>query len=110
MSQHTSFGTGSAGGSHRSVLKRYEKLEVLQKKGLWSDDQGCLGLPKVRVMKIKAKKDKAVAAEGEAGAKDAKAPVTGAPAAKTAAPAAGKAAPAAKAAAPAKDAKAKSSK
>jgi small basic protein (TIGR04137 family) len=93
MSQHNSFGSGSASGSQRSVLKRYEKLEALQKKGLWDESKGCHSLPKVKVMRIKAKKEaKAAAPEAAAGAAGAKA----------AAPAA------AKAAAPAaKDAKAK---
>lgn len=101
MSQHNSFGRSSAGAKHRSVLKRYEKLENLQKKGLWDESAGCLGLPKVKVMKIKAKKDKVAAAAPDAAAA---APAAGA---KAAAPAAAKAAaPAAKAAAPAAKAKA----
>lgn len=100
MSQHNSFGRSSAGAKHRSVLKRYEKLEALQKKGLWDEAAGCLGLPKVKVMKIKAKKDKAAAAPDAAGTA---APAAGA---KAAAPAAKAAAPAAKAAAPAAKAKA----
>lgn len=49
MSQHNSFGGSSAGAKHRSVLKRYEKLELLQKKGVWQESNGCLGLPKVKV-------------------------------------------------------------
>lgn len=106
MSQHNSFGSGSSTSSHRSVLKRYEKLENLQKKGLWEEANGCLGLPKVRVMKIKAKKDAKAAAPDAAGAAGAAGAAAGA---KAAAPAAGAAKPAAgaKAAAPAKDAKAK---
>lgn len=94
MSQHNSFGSGSSSGSQRSVLKRYEKLEALQKKGLWDETKGCHNLPKVKVMRIKAKKEAKAAAPEAAGAA---APAAGAKAA----------APAAKAAAPAKDAKAK---
>jgi len=95
MSQHNSFGKASAGASHRSVLKRYEKLEALQKKGAWEEAKGCLGLPKVKVMKIKAKKDKAAAPDAKAAAGAAAPAAAGA---KAAAPAAAKAAaPAAKA-------------
>jgi len=65
MSQHASFGGGTSTKRHRSVLKRYEKIDALQKKGLWSEENGVLGLPKVKVLKIKAKKEKAATAEGE---------------------------------------------
>ncbi len=64
MSQHPSFGGSTATSKHRSVLKRYEKLETLQKKGEWSDGAAILGLPKVKVFKIKAKK-KAVVKEDD---------------------------------------------
>lgn len=105
MSQHNSFGSGSASGSHRSVLKRYEKIEALQKKGIWDEAKGCLGLPKVKVMKIKAKKDvKAAAPDAAAGAA---APAAGAKAVAPAAGAKAAAAPAKAAAPAAKDAKAK---
>ncbi|MFT5206539.1 MAG: small basic protein (TIGR04137 family) [Candidatus Omnitrophota bacterium] len=64
MSQHPSFGGSAATSKHRSVLKRYEKLETLQKKGEWSEGATILGLPKIKVFKIKAKK-KAVAKEDD---------------------------------------------
>ena len=61
MSQHRSFGGSSSTKRHRSVLKRYEKIEALSKKGLWEEEKGVLGLPKVKVLKIRAKKEKAAA-------------------------------------------------
>ena len=61
MSIHTSLGKGSAGQKHRSVIKRYEKLQALQEKGQWDESQSVLGLPKVKMIKIKAKKEKAKA-------------------------------------------------
>lgn len=66
MSQHGSFGSGSKSGSLRTVLKRYERLEALTKKGLWKKEQGVLALPKVKILKIKAKKQKAAATDAAA--------------------------------------------
>ena len=84
MSIHSSLRT-SGGNKHRSVLKRHERLKVLKEKGLWSEEKSVLGIPKVKMQRIKVKKEKA-AATTEAGA----APAAGAPAA---APAAGAAKP-----------------
>ena len=106
MSQHPSLRSSDKGRQHRSVLKRFEKLRILKDKEKWDEKDSVFGLAKVKVIKFKIKKEKAVAAEGEEAA---------APGAAAAAPAAGaakaapqaKAAPAAKAAG-AKDAGAKS--
>ncbi len=89
MSIHSSLGKGSTLQRHRSVIKRYERLKVLEDKGRWDESKSVLGLPKVKMMKIKAKKEKAAKVEGEV--KPGAAPGAGAPAA-GAAPAAGKAA------------------
>lgn len=58
MSLHTSLGKGSSMQRHRSVIKRHEKLQLLKEKGTWDEARGILGLPKVKVIKIKAKKEK----------------------------------------------------
>ncbi|MCA9084324.1 MAG: small basic protein [Planctomycetaceae bacterium] len=46
----------------RNVLKRGERIAILKAQDRWSDSQGVLGLPKVRVFKAttgkKAKKTK----------------------------------------------------
>ena len=92
MSQHPSLRSSDKGKQHRSVLKRYEKIKILKDKEKWDDKDSVFGLAKVKVIKFKVKKEKAVVAEGAEGA--------AAPAAGAAAPAAAgavKAAPAAKA-------------
>ena len=85
MSIHSSLRSGGKGKKHRSVLKRYERLNVLKDKHIWDEGRSVLGIPKVKMQKLKVKKEKAAA------------PAAGAPAA-------GKA-PEAAAAAPAKGGK-----
>ena len=77
MSIHSSLRAAGKGKKHRSVLKRYERLKVLQDKNLWSKEKSVLGIPKVKMQKLKVKKEK-VAAAG------ASAPVTGKPASEAA--------------------------
>lgn len=94
MSLHSSLRVDSATTQQRSVLSRIERIKDLMKKGLWSDDRSPTGLPKIKIVKIKAKKaPKAAAAETPEGAAAAAAAPGAAPA-KTPAAAA---APAAKA-------------
>ena len=62
MSIHPSL-TATKGKTHRSVLKRFERVEKLKKDGNWSDDSSAFGLPKVKIIKMKLKKSKAVATE-----------------------------------------------
>ncbi|MBF0521566.1 MAG: small basic protein [Candidatus Omnitrophica bacterium] len=91
MSIHPSLKIDSAGVQQRSVLTRIERIKGLMKKGAWSESQAVVGLPKTKILKIKAKKV-VKEKEGEEGAAvGAKAPE----AAKAAAKPAGK--PAAKA-------------
>ncbi len=60
MAQHPSLRSSSKSKQHRSVLKRFEKIEVLKKKGLWKEDEDSVfGLPKVKVVRFKVKKEKA---------------------------------------------------
>ena len=83
MSIHSSLRT-SGGNKHRSVLKRHERLKMLKEKGLWAEGKSVLGIAKVKMQKLKIKKEKAApAADGAA------APAAGA----TPAPAAGAAKP-----------------
>lgn len=102
MSLHPSLKIDAASSQQRSVLTRIERIKDLMKKGLWQDERSVLGLPKVKVVKIKTRKAaKEAPAEGtpEAAAAGA-APAAGAAGKAAGAPAAGKAAgaPAAKAA------------
>lgn len=61
MSIHGSLGKASSLERHRSVIKRHERLKTLEEKGGWAVGKGVLGLPKVKLLKIKAKKEKAKA-------------------------------------------------
>lgn len=84
MSLHSSLKIDKASATSRSVQTRIERIKELMKKGLWKEESSVIGLPKTKIVRVKAKKK--VKAEADA----------------TAAPAAGDAkaaAPAAKAAA-----------
>ena len=87
MSLHSSLKIDRASVTQRTVQTRIERIKELMKKGLWKEETGVIGLPKTKIVRIKAKK-KVKAEEGAA------APAAGAAgkadAAKTAAkPAAG---------------------
>ncbi len=82
MSIHSSLRASGKGRKHRSVLKRYERLKMLKDKNLWSEDKSVLGIPKVKMQKLKVKKEKAAPAEGATPG----APVASAPAKPAAAP------------------------
>lgn len=86
MSIHSSLRSGGKGKKHRSVLKRYERLRALKSKGLWDQEKSVLGIPKVKMQKLKVKKEKA-ATTAEGTPAGPAAPAAGKPA-ETAAPAA----------------------
>jgi small basic protein (TIGR04137 family) len=46
MSQHPSLKSGGTIGAKRSVLKRFERVKVMKKRGQWKEGQSALGLPK----------------------------------------------------------------
>ena len=95
MALHRSLKVDPALAQQRSVLSRIERIKDLMKKGLWAEGQAVTGLPKTKIIKIKAKKavKEAVPAEGAAGTTEA-APAAGATAPASTPQAAG--APAAK--------------
>ena len=86
MSIHSSLRAVGKGKKHRSVLKRYERLNVLKDKNLWNETSSVLGLPKVKQQKLKVKKEKAAAPEAAAGAAPAGDKPAAAPAAAPKAP------------------------
>ncbi|RFC49952.1 MAG: hypothetical protein DVB22_002340 [Verrucomicrobia bacterium] len=48
MSQHSSLKSGGASvGAKRSVLKRFERVKLMKKRGVWKEGQSALGLPKI---------------------------------------------------------------
>ena len=66
MSLHSSLKIDRASVTQRSVQTRIERIKELMKKGLWKDETAVMGLPKTKIVRIKAKKK--VKAEGDAAA------------------------------------------
>lgn len=94
---HPSFKRAEKLTSSRSVMKRSERIKWLKSNDRWNEKDGVLGLPKIKVMKLKAaKKEKKEEKPAEAGAVPAAGAVAPAAGAKPGAPAA----PAAKKEAP----------
>ena len=48
MSQHRSLRAVSKLGGKRNVLKRFERIEILQKRGQWKDGDRITGLRKTK--------------------------------------------------------------
>lgn len=48
MSKHNSLKRSGSAGGKRSVLKRFERIKVLQERGQWKDEQSPIGLPKTK--------------------------------------------------------------
>ena len=71
MGLHPSLKRAKNLGGSRSVMKRSERLKWLKDKGDWSEKDPVLGLPKIKIVKLKAlKKEKAK--ESEEGATEEK--------------------------------------
>jgi small basic protein (TIGR04137 family) len=85
MSLHPSLKIDSATTQQRSVLTRIERIKDLMKRGLWEENRRVTGLPKIKIVKIKARKTKTAKEEAAASVEGAAAPAA-TPAA-TAAPA-----------------------
>jgi small basic protein (TIGR04137 family) len=48
MSQHRSLKGASTIAARRNVLKRFERIELLKKRGQWKKDSKVIGLPKTK--------------------------------------------------------------
>ena len=48
MSQHRSLKGASTIAAKRNVLKRFERVELLKKRGQWKEGQKVIGLPKTK--------------------------------------------------------------
>jgi small basic protein (TIGR04137 family) len=48
MAQHPSLRGASALGTKRNVLKRFERVELLKKRGQWKEGERVLGLRKTK--------------------------------------------------------------
>ena len=80
MSIHPSLTISEKDKKTRSVLKRIERIRQMQEKGDWKQGDAVYGLPKIKTLRIKIKKEKVEkaatttesgAAPAAAGAKDA---------------------------------------
>ena len=56
MSLHSSLKIDRASVTQRSVQTRIERIKELMKKGLWKEETDVIGLPKTKIVRIKAKK------------------------------------------------------
>lgn len=54
MSLHPSLRVDTAGAQQRTVLTRIERIKDLMKKELWHDEHSVTGLPKTKIVKLKA--------------------------------------------------------
>lgn len=88
MSIHPSLTISEKDKKVRSVLKRSERIKLMQEKSKWKQGDSVYGLPKLKSLRIKIKKEKVEKAESATG--EAK---TAAPAAAGATKEAAKAAP-----------------
>lgn len=59
MSIHPSLSSSDKNKKQRSVLKRIERLRTMQEKGSWKEGDNVFGLPKIKTIRIKIKKEKA---------------------------------------------------
>lgn len=80
MSIHPSLSAATKGKQQRTVLKRTERIRHFIKKGEWTEASKVYGLPKIKLTRLKVKKEKA-AEKPEAGATEATEVKTAAPAA-----------------------------
>lgn len=48
MSQHPTLKKSGSVGAKRSVLKRFERVKLLKKRGEWQDGSSPVGLPKTK--------------------------------------------------------------
>lgn len=75
MSIHPSLNISDKDKKPRSVLKRTERLRQMMDKGRWKEGDMVYGLPKIKTVRIKIKKEKVEKAETTAAATEGAAPV-----------------------------------
>lgn len=75
---HPSLRAAVKGKQQKSVLKRAERIKHMMTRGLWKDDSKVFGMPKIKALRIKIKKEK-VEKTAEAGAAPAGAAASAAP-------------------------------
>lgn len=87
MSIHPSLAISGSDKKQRSVLKRTERIRMMLEKGKWKEGDKVYGLPKIKTIRIKIKKEKAEKATETATGVPGEAASAAAPAGKEAAPA-----------------------
>lgn len=80
MSLHPSLAAKDKDQKSRSVMKRSERLRNMLDKGTWKPGDSVYGLPKIKAIRIRIKKEKAEKAAEGATAETAAAPAKEAPA------------------------------
>lgn len=63
MSIHPSLRASGKDKKQRSVLKRTERLKIMMEKGDWKEGEDIYGLPKIKTVRIRIKKEKVEKAE-----------------------------------------------
>jgi len=58
MSIHPSLNSSDKDKKPRSVLKRIERLKTMMEKNQWKEGDDVYGLPKIKTVRIKIKKEK----------------------------------------------------
>ncbi|MFH1622421.1 MAG: small basic protein [Candidatus Omnitrophota bacterium] len=58
MSIHPSLRSAAKGSKQRTVLKRTERIKHLMKKGKWTDSSKVYGMSKIKMVRLKVKKEK----------------------------------------------------
>lgn len=76
MSIHPSLAISDKDKKQRSVLKRTERIRMMMEKGKWKEGDKVYGLPKIKSLRIKIKKEKVEKAAEAATAEGATAPGT----------------------------------
>ncbi len=66
MAIHPSLASPGKDKKPRSVLKRTERLKIMMEKKLWKEGDDVYGLPKIKTVRIKIKKEKAAKTEAAA--------------------------------------------
>jgi small basic protein (TIGR04137 family) len=87
MSQHQSLRVDSVGSKHRNVLSRIERIKKMTEQKRWKTESSAFNLPKMKSIKVKAKKSAATPKETADAAKAGAAAAPAAAAKKAAAPA-----------------------
>ena len=59
MSIHPSLSASAQNKKQKSVLKRSERIRTMHEKGSWHEGDAVFGLPKIKTVRIKIKKEKA---------------------------------------------------